>query len=499
MPKIIRTDAIFDDNSVVSCYPLPDDTPPPTEGTPDFTIKVGHVLHVEAPSSMLPGSTENMDLFAWTFGDTTTGSVFNATKGFNAAHLYDTAGSYTVTLVRTPLGLTASPGTNVAKTWTVLVTNESQQSIYVSNSTGNDSNSGTIGSPVKSIGRALAMAGPWDRIYLKRGDTWRNPNDGTTSLAWTVTVEGLEIRDYGTGTLPVIESPVQQYLSTFVVNAENVVFRNIYFRHLDNGYARSGTRVFTPNRKNFAAVGCYTERVGYFVQGDKNPPVDDNDPVTDGVLLLNCVDSEGEYCSRNQWVFGSYSRWCIYGCKAYDSIYEATIRFYGHGYRLVAVNGGEFGNRDNSTTRYGENGITSNANNIGKGALIFQKGSYVWIDSVTIKSDAVLYSDAGIYLGPLGKEHGNLVDPTALTDHVVVRNCVDRSYERNRDDDSQPVQIICYAGLHRASIVGNTDFQRIYVNGTDASVNRGIENLFIRGNTMRNEIVNYSPEETTYG
>lgn len=500
MAKIIRTDVIYDDNTVVPCYPLPDGTPPPTGGTdPDFTLKTGHTLFLEAPASLITGGSENLDMFAWDFGDTSTGSQFNTVKGFNAAHLFDTAGTYTVTLTHTPNGLTSAPGSPTTTTWTVLVADSAQQNIYVSNTSGNDGNPGTMASPIKSITKALSMAASFDRIYLKRGDVWRIPNDGTTNYSYVITQNGLEIRDYGTGNLPIVEAPVQT-ISIFNVWGEDVVVRNVYFRQLDPGYARSGIRVLTPNRKNLTAVGCQTEKVCFFVNGDHLPATKDSDPITDGVLLLNCSDSPGESCCRNQWVFGAYSHWCLYGCTAYDSIYEATLRFWGNqGWRMVSINGGTYGNRDASQTRYGAAGIVPNASNIGKGAILLQRGSYGWIEGVTMVSDVVLYSDGGIYLGPLGLESGDTQDPTGLTDHVVCNNNVDQSYNTNRADNSQPVQIHLYAGLHRASITNNVGFQRVYVNGFDAAVNRGMENLFIRNNTTVYPIVNNSPEATVYG
>lgn len=490
--KVIRTDVIFDDNTIILCYPLEDGTDPPLPpGTPNFILKKGHTLFLDAPNTLLPGTNEHKDLFSWNFGDTSTGSKYNTTRGFNAAHLYDTPGTYTITLTHTVNGLTASPGTPATTTWVVQVTDPTQQDIYVSNSAGSDTNTGTIGSPLKSITAALSRVNAYDRIYLKAGDTWQAPAAG-----YTIEKDGVEIRSYGTGSLPVIVTAVYANGSVFKVEGADVVIRNVYFRQLDPGYTLAGTRAVLPQRPNLTLYNCWTQRMVGLINGDIPAPVVDGDPVVDGVLLLECQDEPGEQASRNQWVFGAYNRWCLYGCKAYDSIYGATVFFQGRGFNKVAINGGELGNRDGSITRYGTGGIVQNANNLGKGAIILAKGSYAWVDGVTFVSDVKLFSDGAINLGPLGKGD---VDLTAIVDHVVFYNNLDRSYERNRTDDSQPVQIILYPGLHYASVVNNTDFQLIYVAAYDASSDRRIQNVFIRGDNSRNAIRNYSPDAVTFG
>ncbi len=92
--------------------------------------------------------------------------------------------------------------------WTVVTEPAGSKVIYVSSSTGSDSNPGTIGSPVATLGKAeaLSTSGP-NEILLKSGDTFTE----TTSNGWNGwTLSGQSatnpflISYYGTGARPMI-------------------------------------------------------------------------------------------------------------------------------------------------------------------------------------------------------------------------------------------------------------------------------------------------------
>src|SRR5213079_2248728 len=82
-------------------------TPPPpssnTAGAPsalitaqETSIAAGHAVHVHALNSQLGAGTALTARYEWNFGDSS--GKYNTLVGFNAAHVYDTPGSYTVTL-----------------------------------------------------------------------------------------------------------------------------------------------------------------------------------------------------------------------------------------------------------------------------------------------------------------------------------------------------------------------------------------------------------------
>ena len=64
------------------------------------SIIAGQAVHAEVdPANTVLGSgTAVTANYKWDFGDTTSGSVNDVLPGFNAAHVYSTPGTYTLTL-----------------------------------------------------------------------------------------------------------------------------------------------------------------------------------------------------------------------------------------------------------------------------------------------------------------------------------------------------------------------------------------------------------------
>jgi hypothetical protein len=92
--------------------------------------------------------------------------------------------------------------------WTVVGASSDTQKIYVSNSTGDDGNDGSISSPVKSISKAKSMMrdGKPDWMLLKAGDTWTNETFGSWTKSGRATDEPMLISSYGTGARPKIDT-----------------------------------------------------------------------------------------------------------------------------------------------------------------------------------------------------------------------------------------------------------------------------------------------------
>jgi len=95
-----------------------------------------------------------------------------------------------------------------ANGWTAVTAAADTHAIYVSNSTGSDSNPGTQTSPIKTLAKAqgLVGAGSADWILLKRGDTFEG--FGTWKKSGRSAQEPLYISAYGTGARPQINSGV---------------------------------------------------------------------------------------------------------------------------------------------------------------------------------------------------------------------------------------------------------------------------------------------------
>jgi hypothetical protein len=128
------------------------------------------------------GVTQPADMegatWAWNFGDAgsgtwdiTTGLSKNTATGYTAAHVFESPGTYNVTLRVTQVN-----GTTADYTQTVTVTAFSGATRYVAASpTGNDGNAGTTtGAPWATVGAALAWVNGAAnrRVLFRRGDTW---------------------------------------------------------------------------------------------------------------------------------------------------------------------------------------------------------------------------------------------------------------------------------------------------------------------------------------
>src|SRR5439155_17130415 len=135
----------------------------------ETSVASGHAVHVNALSSDLKSATALTSKFEWNFGDA--GSKYNELRGFNAAHLYDQAGNYTISLK-----ITNPDGTSSVATQQITVTESTRKVIYVSNS-GSDSNSGL--SPqlaIKTLDKARTLVGDHTEILLERGGTFTLAN-----------------------------------------------------------------------------------------------------------------------------------------------------------------------------------------------------------------------------------------------------------------------------------------------------------------------------------
>ena len=96
-----------------------------------------------------------------------------------------------------------------ANGWTTF-NNQTGPTIYVSSSTGNNSNSGlTPGSAVSTIaeGLKLLQQDGADQLLLKAGDTWVNQEFGYLNFSGKSATDPILISSYGTGAAPLIETP----------------------------------------------------------------------------------------------------------------------------------------------------------------------------------------------------------------------------------------------------------------------------------------------------
>jgi hypothetical protein len=135
--------------------------------------------------------------------------------------------------------------------------------IYVSSSSGSDSNNGSINSPVRSVGKAISMmrSGMPDEVLLKRGDTWRE--NVSLSKSGRSSSEPALIGAYGSGARPTIDAGGGTAIDIASGWVSNVVIQSLHI------YA--GSR--NPNGGHFSrSSGGYGLR---FVAGTTNALVED--------------------------------------------------------------------------------------------------------------------------------------------------------------------------------------------------------------------------------
>src|SRR3569832_68666 len=144
-----------------------------------------------------------------------------------------------VSLTAASFGVTASNAQTVisgppidSNGWTVFTPSSDSQVIYVSSSTGNDSNSGLSASaPVKTIrrGTSLLRNGYPDWLLLKKGDSWTLTSNGdqfntsgypgSLCLSGRSATEPMLIASYGTGARPLLQTdlPIDAQNQYFVI------------------------------------------------------------------------------------------------------------------------------------------------------------------------------------------------------------------------------------------------------------------------------------------
>ncbi|HEX8916594.1 MAG TPA: PKD domain-containing protein, partial [Humisphaera sp.] len=232
--------------------------------------------------------------YEWDFGDPA--GQYNKLPGWNAAHIYDRPGKYTVTLtVRGPGGKTYT-----RSTW-VRVAPDSRARVHVS-ADGNDAFDGsTPQRAVRSPGRAMQLAKGEAYVLFRRGDTF------DISGSFGVHGQGLRLGAYPRGSAPET-SPVLRKVpgpprseSMFVIGAKaaDVMAENLTFdsswdlKNPEFGSKKIPARAFTVGGTNFAARWCLFRNLTDAMNTEMKPT---------GVMVQGCIFTDeirgyGVYCN----------------------------------------------------------------------------------------------------------------------------------------------------------------------------------------------------------
>jgi PKD repeat protein len=344
------------------------------------SVTVGAAIHAHAVGSTLNSGTPLTARYEWDFGDPS--SKYNKLTGFNAAHIYDKPGTYTITLK-----VTDDAGRSTTATQVVTVTADSRRTIYVDSVNGNDANNGlSPGAAVRTANRAFAMLSDNTKILFARGGTY----PVTSSLY--ATYKNNLIGAYGTGASPTLlwRGGAEDWWEMIACGSttRDLVIQDLV---LDSGTATRPNGI-APRGTNITIRNCQFYRLSTAINCAGSPT---------GLLVQdNAVPQAGTISAYFLWLQGNDS--VILGNKVAD------------GGMYAIRSSGIDGETNRSLIAYNElNHVTGSVN------LRLQKGSYYYVANNTINGKGVDFGPNG---GGLGYNDPNY--KTVRTNWVVMENNV---------------------------------------------------------------------------
>lgn len=360
-PRIKSLTVTYDDGTVEQLTPPQAAAPAPVPVITASRVEVmaGLPVHVHGLSSTLGAGEIHQATFAWDFGDPH--GRFNNLRGFNAAHLYDTPGTYTIKLT-----VTNSGGSSATASQVVTVAPARVNAIArLADARSGCRNVLTV--PVVELASTW-----WPKLVDATVEGM--PGKGTT-LLYTG-------RDANAG---IVSLPRE---------AQGLVLRGLTF---DCAVGRPGVvRAVGVYQQlaSLAVVDCVGLRLESFVKSESK--------MASGLLIQGCsaplVDGISGYFA---WV--SCSDAVIIGNTVANVTREHVVRM-GY-YQRVLISQNDFANLDRRP---------QDPADLSKGCIVCQRGSYVWITGNRCHF-------GGIGIGPLGGPDG-LSDAGGSTQWAVVGN-----------------------------------------------------------------------------
>jgi PKD repeat protein len=411
--------------------------------TDGASILPGESVHVEAVDSSFGNGDILHSTISWNFGDA--GSSYNTIAGFNAAHAYDTPGTYTVTLT-----ITNQDGLSGTAIQQVTVLQDSRPAIYVSAS-GDDSNDGsTPNDPVQSVARVNQLITSNTRILFHDGDTFASAD--------TLYINGLSdvyIGSYGQGAQPVImyNGPTGYNQIVYIENSsegitiQGLTFDSIYSDfHFDDAIP-SGIRLTGSN---------ITIRNNTFL--DVLDGMDLQNQPSNVLIQDNSAPSLTGLRAYFTWVQGTDI--AIVGNTVVNSTREHIVRVAGATRIQIADN--NLSNVSGAAWGDPEDGI--------KGAITIQYGMYAYVTGNTVPSGPVT-------LGPLTlSSAGPQSNSLAIFDMSV--------FENNTFDDGVLIQPGAHNAVFRNNVLYQTADPGFYINAFENLYGRQVQNVSFLNNTV---------------
>ncbi len=355
--------------------------------------EAGLVVNVDGLASAVGTGTAITTSYAWDFGDQ--GGAHDQMTGFNAAHVYENPGTYTVSLT-----VTNSAGEQSVVKGQVTVAASTRTAIYVDPVNGNDANAGTsAGAAKKTFAAAMDNLQANTEVLLKAGGTFEV--DGTTNVSKSNVV----ITRYGTGADPVLmrysgdgSSTIATFGGTDGLTVDHVTFDSPYVP-VDGIASKVGLKALYLRGDNIAVTNCTFLNVDDAVNEGGSP---------NGVLVAD-NSAPDPTALRGYMVWAQGQRGTIIGNTCSNSTREHCVR-------LVTAN--EVTIEDNDLTNLDRGAVDGSDGS--KGCIEMHMGSFAWIKGNTV-------TDGDIRLGPrgaTGEATNSATDWCAVEDNHLTDACV---------------------------------------------------------------------------
>ncbi|MFT3785188.1 MAG: PKD domain-containing protein [Tepidisphaeraceae bacterium] len=431
--------------------PTPDPTPTPSDSKDAPSVKfdlsavttrAGQAVHVDGTDTTITGGDLEDAKFVWNFGDPN--GRFNTLPGFNAAHVYETPGTYTVTLT-----VTDSAGrTSVLKKSVNVVAATGLRTIYVGGDQASDDNDGTAGErAVKSLAAAMSLVSDDTVILLAKGQTY----DISSTLV--ISQDRVTLSTWGSGDRPTLRWTGPKTGASMLTIAKSAQFVTVRGLQFDTANATSTTdKAGLPDAIQASGSDLVLrENVFRNVMSAINA---NGQPTR---LLVMDNDAPSETGIRAYFLWSQGSDHVVIGNHVANSTREHCVRVGGTDRILLASN--DMANLDRRPI--------GDANDFDKGVFNVQFGSYAYLANNSIEGPW----SAGPLGGPTGEG-----DAARRFQHVRIEN-----------NTAEKGTLELKHGLEHVTIVGNTirndDENIIDIEGFTAGVyNRDVEDVVIDGN-----------------
>jgi PKD repeat protein len=397
-------------------------------------------LHVNGLTILPAAGTPLTAHYDWDFGDPQ--SKYNHLNGFNAAHIYDQPGRFTVKLT-----VTDQAGAIQSAAATIVILPDTRQQLYVSPA-GSDANTGrSPDAPLKTLARASRLLHSNTDLLIAAGFIYTLENSAQ--------INGTDILldRYGEGKDPVLLRNKGHGVSTLGlgpkcngITIQHITFDSPYPADPTAAAPKIGVSGINAAGRNITVRDCTFLNLDDAINANGSPT---------GLLVQHCSAPLATGL-RGYLVWGQGTDHVYLDNSAANSTREHIVRMSGVKRVLIAEN--DFTNLDRSKV---------DKDDYSKGTIECHLGSYIYVTNNKV-------ADGTIRVGPLGS---NDEAPTSATDWVVIEN-----------NTVSNTSILAYPGSHHIMIRGNTitETQNPAIILSAPANGRSLADFIIQNNTATN-------------